>query len=387
MLESYGYSFHVLQFTWGDSESMQGNMAACKAASIPYRCVEVWRKPVSAGAFLTVLRGQRYICNAIKEWEIDVLMPRSTLPLLSSLRALKRVPLPLVFDADGLPLDERVDFGGLSSTGFVYRALRDIESVGVRRAQVVLTRTKKAAEILHARAGAGTMESKFFRVSNGRDSEHFSLGERDERDRTRQEVGIDPNAPLIVYAGSLGGQYCLPEMLTFFKNVIARRSDARLLLLTGAPQSAFAETDKHPELHGKIVVRSVSPDEVSSFLASADLGLGLRKKSFSMQGVAPIKLGEYLLCGVPVIATSGVGDTGGLTEDIGYLVDDHDDKTLESAAVWFVEKVLADREGFRARGRELGMARYSLQASVDSYRRALEAAVGSTEIVVGNSTA
>lgn len=385
LLERYGWAFHVLQFTWGDRDSVQRNKIACEAAGIPYRYVEVWRKPVSAGSLLTAFKGQRDIRKAIKDWGIDVLMPRSTLPLLSSLRVLQHTSVPLVFDADGLPIDERVDFGGLSPTGLSYRVLRDIESLGVRKSNVVLTRTEKAAEILQARGGAGTFEGKFVRVTNGRDSDQFSLREANERTRTRLELGVNPTAPLLVYAGSLGGQYCLPEMLSLFKNVLVCRSDARLLLLTGSPEVAVNELEKHTDLKEKIVVRTVAPGEVPSFLACADLGLGLRKMSFSMQGVAPIKLGEYLLCGVPVVATRGIGDTEGITEDIGYLMQDHDSDTLENTATWFVEKVLGDREGFRARARELGMARYSLQASVDFYRRALTTAVGDTDVLTESS--
>ena len=377
-----GWEFHVIQFTWGDPQRIRQTRQAHIQAGVLYRSVRVWRKPVSVGSFVTALRGAWDVRKAIRDWDIDVLMPRSTLPLLSSLCALQHNSLPLVFDADGLPIDERVDFGGLSPTGLTYRVLRDIESLGVRKSNVVLTRTEKAAEILQARGGAGTFEGKFVRVTNGRDSDQFSLREANEITRTRLELGVDPTAPLLVYAGSLGGQYCLPEMLSLFRNVLVCRSDARLLLLTGSPEVAVSELEKHTDLKEKIIVRTVGPGEVPSFLASADLGLGLRKWSFSMQGVAPIKLGEYLLCGVPVVATRGIGDTEGITENIGYLMEDHDSESLENAATWFVEKVLGDREGFRARARELGSAQYSLQASVDSYRRALNAAVDGNSVTL-----
>lgn len=369
-LKDYGWSFHVLQFTWG--RGAERNMAACKSAGIPYRSVEVLRKPLSFGAFVTAIKGGG-VQKAITDWDIDVLMPRSPFAFFACLRVLRNMPLPMIYDADGLPIDERVDFGDLSPTSLTCRILRDVESLGVHKAKVVLTRTDKASEILHARAGAGTMESKFVRVINGRDSGQFSLRGLTEREGVRRKLGIGPEAPLVVYAGSLGGQYCLPEMLALFRNILSLRSDARLLLLTGSPEIADAEIDQYPELLGKIFVRTAEHHEVPSYIASADLGLGLRKTSFSMQGVAPIKLGEYLLCGVPVIATKGIGDVGGIPEDIAFILGDHCEGALMRAATWFVNKVLVDREGYRVRSRELGMTRFSLQASVDSYRRALVA--------------
>jgi len=371
-LADHGWEFHVLQFTWGDEQSLQQGRKACTEAGVPYRSVRVWRRPVSLGSLVTALKGVQDIKRAVCEWDIDIVMPRSTLPVLSCMRALRGSHLPMVFDADGLPLDERVDFGGMSSTGRAYRLLRDTEAQGVRQAEVVLTRTARAAEILIARAGAGTSNNKFFQVTNGRDSDQFIKSSNLERDKVRTAMGVDLEAPLLVYAGSIGGQYCLPEMLAFYIKVLSQRPDAVFLLLTGSPEIAQVETDKYPELKDKLIVKSVVSGDVPAFLASADLGLGFRKKSFSMHGVAPIKLGEYLLCGLPVIATKGIGDTTGISRDIGYLLDEHDGVTLCDAARWFVEQVMSDREGFRSRSRELGMLHYSLEASVKSYKRALE---------------
>ena len=47
----------------------------------------------------------------------------------------------------------------------------------------------------------------------------------------------------------------------------------------------------------------------------------LRRSSFSMRAVAPIKLGEYLLCGLPALASPGVGDTDAIAADAGLLLD------------------------------------------------------------------
>src|SRR5690606_31076769 len=63
------------------------------------------------------------------------------------------------------------------------------------------------------------------------------------------------------------------------------------------------------ELKTHIILKKVPVSEVSDYLNAADLGFGLRQPTYSMQGVAPIKLGEYLLTGLPVIASKGIGDT------------------------------------------------------------------------------
>ena len=65
-----------------------------------------------------------------------------------------------------------------------------------------------------------------------------------------------------------------------------------------------------------------------------------------MQAVAPIKLGEYLLCGLPVVATAGIGDTDAISSDAGMLLQRMDEAELQAAADWFIDSVLPQREAF-----------------------------------------
>lgn len=372
-LQSAGLKFHVLQFTWGDAMRVEVTRKACEAAGMAYRAAPVWRRPVGLGALLTAFAGAQLIRNAAREWSIDVLMPRSNLPALACLLALRQMRLPVVFDADGLPLDERVDFGGVSASALSHRFLRDVEAEMVRRADRVLTRTQRAVEILSARGGAGTAQDKFHVVGNGRDAEKFFPGDEASRRATRQELGIDVAAPLLVYAGSLGQQYCLNEMFQLFEAVRRRRADARLLILSGSPEAAQEALTARPALDAATLVKAVPADAVPRYLACADLGLALRRPSFSMQAVAPIKVGEYLLCGVPVVATKGVGDTNAIGADSGFLVDRMDDDELEGVADWFCDRVLQDRQGFARRCRAIGCEFFSLEACTDAYLFAFRA--------------
>lgn len=374
-LSNYGLMFHVLQFTWGDGQNVLRARAACESTDIPYRSVRVLRKPVAAGSFITAVTGSRVIRRAIRDWSIDVVMPRSTLPALATLLASRGKDFHMVFDADGLPIDERVDFSGLASSSFVYRLLRDVEAQAVRSADVVLARSVKAIEILRARAGAGTPTNRFHLVSNGRDADIFHPGDNKSRRSTREEISVDSEAPLLVYAGSLGEQYCLPEMLALFARVVVRRSDARLLILTGSLEVVPPALSAFPHLQNAVISLSVSPDRVPDYLSCADIGLALRKPSFSMQAVAPIKLGEYLLCGLPVIAMQGIGDTSAVNDDVGLLLGEMSICQLDQAANWVIETVLPSREAFRKRCNSVGKEYYSLESSANSYLSALQSVI------------
>lgn len=370
-LKSQGINFHILQFTWGDTASIEARRIACQNAGCSYKVVKVIRKPVALGSLMSATRGGKHITRVIKQKNIDVVMPRSTLPALSCLLALRNRSERLVFDADGLPLDERVDFSGQSSSGLVYRLLRDIEAQAIRRADAVLTRSTKAVDILLARAGAQTSSDKFHVVTNGRNPNVYTTGSNESRAATRARLGLTNDTPLLVYAGSIGPQYCVDEMLKLFEMVLTKEANTRLLILTGSPDFVYQMLKSRPELEKLVMVKSVVAKEVPTYLACADLGLAFRQPTFSMQGVAPIKLGEYLLCGLPVVATKGIGDTHVISDEVGYLVEDMNDTALQQVADWFVNDVLPQRTQMRMQCRQVGLEHFSLDACAQSYYKAL----------------
>jgi len=370
-LNDLGYRFHILQFTWGAKNKVAQTKKACEIAGCTYEMVPVIRKPIALGRLISAVMGYRAIQRSIEQYNIDVALPRSTLPALSCLLALRGSDTKFVFDADGLPLDERVDFGGLSPSGLVYRLLRDIESQAVRRADKVLTRSDRASDILLARAGAGTKAEKFYVVTNGRDANLFFPGVSGSREATRCSLGIPFRAPLLVYAGSIGPQYCVDEMFRLYERVLEQRPDAHLLVLTGSPEIINAKLESRERVIDKVMVMRVSANDVPAYLATSDLGLAFRRSSFSMQGVSPIKLGEYLLCGLPLVATRGIGDTDVIDKQAGILVEHMDEAELSAVADWFVHTVLPQREVLRSHCREIGVRYFSLETSVASYYQSL----------------
>jgi len=372
-LSGNGMTFHVLQFTWADRAHCEKIKVICEAQGVTYRRVGIWRKPVALGSLFSALWGHRKVIKAIRELNIDVVMPRAPLPALVVLRALGSLSTcSLVYDADGLPLDERVDFGQWSKRSVSYRLLRIVEARVIRRADAVLTRSRKAIDILLSRAGSTCEPEKFHVVVNGRDESQFKLFEDTERLSVRQELNTEIGAPLIIYAGSIGPQYCGHEMFHFFKYVRDRRQDARFVILTPSVEMVNELLHEYEDLRQSVQVSSVSPKDVPKYLAAADLGLALRKPSFSMQAVAPIKIGEYLLCGLPVLATRGIGDTDSiLTDKVGLQLETMSDVELEDAADWFLGKVLPEANKSRDCCREFGMKYFSLEASIKSHLKAL----------------
>jgi glycosyltransferase involved in cell wall biosynthesis len=367
-LRQSGIHFDVVQFTWGDRQRSARIAEQCRRAGIGYRRIDVNRVG-PLGPLLTALAGSRSLMRQAEASDANAILARSTMPALSALLVHRRTSIPLLFDADGLPLDERIENLGWKANGFRYRFLRGVEARMVRRSRGVLVRTLAARDILITRAGNGAGPDKFHLVGNGRDPARFAPLPLPERQKVRAELGIDPDGPLLVYAGSWSEHYCPDEMLRLLAVLRETCPGARLLVLTTTPGAAAWIAGAGSALAGACIVMSVEPAAVPRYLAAADIGLAFRRNSFAMQAVAPIKIGEYLLCGLPVIGSAGIGDIDDAVERGAFFPVAEAGGDVLAAVVW--ARGLLGREELRATARAAGLERYSLSRSVDEYRAAI----------------
>lgn len=360
------YRFHVIQFTWAHQQKINEVKNAAQKMDIQYTAFPIIKKPIaSVGSMLTLFTSSRKIKKYIQENNIDIVMPRSTFPAFM-VNKISDQNFKIIFDADGLPIEERMDFSGLRQDSLQYKWMKSIETRILEKADAVITRSQKAVEI-HLRHIGEEYREKFSVVFNGRNQEKFHNNEV-HRTGAREELSVNDEF-LFVYAGSLGPQYCLPEMLQIFEHY-EQRYPVKFLILTGNIE--FAEKHIPQKLRPKILLKKISVGEVPYYLNAADCAFALRKPSFSMQGVSPIKLGEYLLCGVPVIASKGIGDSEEILQHFeeSYLFDHSKNLNAQlSEIINFAEKaIFAKRSEISAKA----LRYFSLQNAAELYIKSIK---------------
>jgi len=367
-LAEHGVNIDILQFRWGTKAQEEQVRGACAEAGIGYRAVTIRRGAGGLASFATAVLGARHVRSCVREFKAEVIMPRGNFAPIPVLRAGGSLLRPILFDSDGLALDERVEFAGLSPKSFTYRVLRDVEAQSVREAAAVIVRSQSATDILISRAGPPITKDRFVVVTNGRDERVFHPFDPAEREAVRTELGFPPAAPLLVYAGSVGPQYRFDRLAALAESLLDRRPDSRLLVLSGSPEAAQAALAGHKRLADTTRIMRVPPGAVPRYLAAADVGAAFRTPSFSTRAAAPVKLSEYLLCGVPVVGTASIGDTAAAVETGVFF---GEDSGMAAAADWAISTVLPQRELFRERARAVGVACFSLSCSVADYRAAI----------------
>jgi glycosyltransferase involved in cell wall biosynthesis len=164
---------------------------------------------------------------------------------------------------------------------------------------------------------------------------------RDARDKLRRQLRLD--GTVFVYVGKAKGWYDIEGMVEFLKAAKGLFDPLTLLVLTTEDPSVFSELCEPAGI--RHVVRSADPGEVPGYLSAADVGLCFRHRFPSQLSCSPIKLAEYLACGLPVVSTSGCGDYDKLIESerVGVVVPrSGDEAALEAAKE--IEALLAERD-------------------------------------------
>ena len=359
------YGIHVVQFTWAAPEKIAITQNAANELQLIYTHRKIIRKPVAVlGNVITIFKGIRFLKKYIKNNNITIVMPRSTMPAIMVNRIAKQ-NLKIVFDADGLPIEERVDFSGLSRKSKHYLFFKKEENKMLELADGVLTRSHEAIKI-HSQTIGNTDLEKFSVVLNGRNTDFFKPN-TSEREKMRKELSISEQAKVLVYCGSLGPQYGWDEMLAIFSKYQGENPKALFLILTF--NLAFAKERIPNELKESIIVKTVPFAEVPNYLSAADVAFAIREPKFSMQGVAPIKLGEYLLMGIPTIASLGIGDTEQILNSIpNCFLYHHQNPNRVAEAVAFIEGL---RETNFEEIRKFAIPFCSIEKSATSYCNAL----------------
>jgi glycosyltransferase involved in cell wall biosynthesis len=358
--------FHIIQFSWGEQAKKTKLQLLAKDYGFHYTYQQVNRKPNPLpGALISVFLGAQFIKKYIKKNKIQIVMPRSTMPAIMINIANKGINANVIFDADGLPLEERVDFSGLKRSSFNYKILKFQETKILKRANAVVTRSTKSINI-HLDTIGKHFHHKFFVVSNGRDPDFFTPSE-EKRFLYRDQLGIKRDDLVFVYCGSLGPQYGLVEMLEIFSRYHSIEPRSKFLIITGSP--SYLSGMIPLEIESQVLVKSLPFEKVPSYLNVADIAFAIRKPSYSMQGIAPIKLGEYMLLGLPCIASKGIGDTEPIIKNApGSFLFDHDrDDNVEKVLQWILEGKYKSVEI-----RNFAITHFSLNTSAFDYLKAID---------------
>lgn len=279
---------------------------------------------------------------------IDLVHCRSYMAGWVGLQIKNKSGTPFVFDMRGFWADERKEGGIWPHSNPIYRIVyhrvKQLERELLFHANHIVSLTHKGKKIIAGWNHIRDFNDSISVIPCCADLEHFNPAHYSSKDREalRTTYGLNQEDIVIGYLGSIGTWYMLDEMLDAFALWHKHIPNLKLFFL-----SKLSLDELSPKLLSRgipkdsIRLHSTSYDHVPKHLALFDLGLFFILPVFSKSASSPVKQGEMLAMGLPVLCNRGVGDTDQVMEEIdeSLLVDDFNEVAYKK-----VLHVLKDKE-------------------------------------------
>jgi len=313
------------------------------------------------------LRKMKKLCRKIcDENKIDFIHARSYISALAAMNMRRRKAIPFIFDMRGFWADERID-GGIWSLRnpvfkIIYRFFKKKEKQLLRESAAVVSLTHAAKKFMIDQWNVS--EHKIHVIPCAADYSHFN-----EQDKTVvDEFRLKHHVPVVsgktlIYIGSTGTWYMLKEMFDFYSVFRKHFPGSRFLLCINETNSMVEEMKG--QFQDEIaVLQRIPRNEMPLVLSLADYSIMFIKPAFSKMASSPIKLGESLAMGVPVICNAGVGDLGTIEQEgFGVVVKN----TVEAEYTHACER-LAEMAFSVSEIRLRSEMAYDLNRNVEKYR-------------------
>jgi glycosyltransferase involved in cell wall biosynthesis len=144
-------------------------------------------------------------------------------------------------------------------------------------------------------------------LRTGADDRRFRF-DPESRRRMRERLGFGDKR-VFVYSGSLNTYQMIDETLDFFAYVHRHDPNSHLLFLTPDTSPIPQKLAARGLDESSFTLASVAVHEVPEYLMAADFGILFRADEPTSYYASPIKLGEYWLCGLPIIVAPAVRDS------------------------------------------------------------------------------
>ncbi len=323
---------------------------------------------------LADIRRMRRIAIALyRQKKFGIVHCRSYITAFVGLALKRKFGCKFVFDMRGFYADERVDGNIWNTNRFIYRAVyrffkrKERQFLSDSDAIISLTNAAKN-EILNWKL-PNVGSPKISVIPCCVDTELFDYHRFNQQqvDNIRKQAGIGATDFVLLYLGSVGTWYMLPDMMSFFKELLRVRPEAKFLFISrDDEQFIIGEAWRHGINANNIIVRPATRDNVPQLAMAANASIFFIKPVWSKKASSPTKLAELMALGIPCVANSGVGDVDDIIrqDPTGILVKSQTADDYRQA----IAKMLTLPTSNKEAARQLACKLFALTGGIDSYK-------------------
>lgn len=209
-------------------------------------------------------------------------------------------------------------------TSFAYRSLHALEVLSTRHADILSTGTRHMMTRLKNEGSP----AQLYLLPSCVDEERIQFSP-EGRVQVRARYGFRDEQPVFLYLGKFGSLYYEQEVPDFFAVL---RQQIPATGSSGAPH-LFVVTPDAPDYVAALMQQAGLPEssytitrskfeEVPAYISAADFGLVAVPPTPAQRFRSPIKVGEYLCCGLPYLTCRGVSEDDRIAEEynVGVVV-------------------------------------------------------------------
>lgn len=372
-LARLGHKIHIVSAEKPGRQALkQKYRAIFDSVGIKWSFVRYANRPPLVSSAVVLWRMHRCAEKVIRREGQRILHCRAYLPLESAVRLKRKYGMKLLLDFRDFWADVGLETKPFK---FVFKALKRREPDYINAADEIVTLTERAADILRTwyPNAVGGNRARYHIIPCCADFDHFDPDRVDPAavEAARARLDLSTEDTILLYLGSLGNDYLLPQMMALFRSLLDLRPRAKFLFLSN---NGFDYVDRERAAAGvpPEAIRFTSADrsEVPAYLSLADLSVVFIRPTLSKAGCSPTKLAELFALNIPVVANAGVGDLDqiiALERNGSMIVDDFEPQTLSAALLQVLDR--AERKPRSIRSGSLDM---SLAEGVRRYARIYE---------------
>lgn len=353
---------HLLSFEkaedWVDTDARARVQARMAAAGIHWHPRRYHKRPSALATSWDIGIGILNGLWLVLRHRLRIVHARSYVAAVMAL-ALKRLTgARFVFDMRGFWADERVDGGLWPREGRMYRVAKWFERRFLLQADHVVSLTHAAVH-----------EMEKFDYLKDRLPPITVIPTC--ADLTRFVPATNPSKGFVLgYVGSAGTWYLFDAVAACFAQLLNLRPDARWLIINRNEHEYIRERLLAGGVPLETVeLRAADHSQVPAQMVRMHAGIFFYKPSYSRAACAPTKLGEFLGCGIPCLANTGVGDMADILEGerVGVALTGLDNASLRQGLERLIE--LTTQPDIQTRCAAAAQRHFSLEEGVTRYQQ------------------
>lgn len=323
-LTDHGFTFHLISFEKKDRFEKDGEHIKnlCDKVGIKWHPLFYRKNPPVLSTLLDIASMKKEAQKILDQYPIAFIHCRSYISGLVALDIKQKTGIEFLFDMRGFWADERVD-GKIWSLKnpiykYIYNYFKKKEKQFFNESKHIISLTHKAVDEIKSFGLSNVNAEKISVIPCCVNTELFdtqSISNSLTLD-IRRNLGLGVNDYIIGYVGSLGTWYMLPEMMQLYAQLRKAKGNTKFLFVTREDkENIYSAARKEGVPENEIIISSCMHHEVPAYMSLFNLSIFFILPAYSKMASSPVKQGELMAMGIPIICNAGVGDTDRIIEE------------------------------------------------------------------------